>query len=85
MNAADLKAELTEKIESVNDLGQLDEVRVSAFGKKGKITELMKSLGGLPADDRKEQAIVFNDLKNEILSKLESNYCRLQLLKKAFW
>ena len=80
MNAADLKAELTEKIESVNDLGQLDEVRVSAFGKKGKITELMKSLGGLPADDRKEQAIVFNDLKNEILSKLET---RQTTLKKS--
>ena len=36
------------------DLKALDEVRVNALGKKGRITELLKTLGGLPIEERIE-------------------------------
>jgi len=80
MNATELKKNLTEKIEAANDLGALDNVRISALGKKGAITDLMKGLGKLSPDERKDQAVIFNDLKNEIASALES---RQSILKKA--
>ncbi|EQD35408.1 protein containing Phenylalanyl-tRNA synthetase, class II, partial [mine drainage metagenome] len=34
------------------DLGALDEARVRWLGKKGALTEQLKSLGGLPAAER---------------------------------
>ena len=40
-----LKTELVETIDAANDLQSLDEARVTALGKKGKITGLMKNLG----------------------------------------
>ena len=33
---------------------ELEQVRVAALGKKGEITELMKTLGGLAAEEREE-------------------------------
>ena len=79
MNAAELKAELTKKIEAANDLGQLDEVRVSALGKKGAITELMKGLGKMSPEDRKTEGAALNVMKDDIAAKLED---RQKTLKK---
>lgn len=79
MNATELKADLIKNIEGANDLGALDAVRVSALGKKGAITDLMKGLGKLDPDARKAQAIVFNDLKNDVAAALDA---RQKTLKK---
>lgn len=80
MNAAELKAELTQKIEAANDLVQLDEVRVSALGKKGAITELMKGLGKMTPEERKTEGAALNVMKDEIAAQLET---RQNILKKA--
>lgn len=80
MNAAELKADLTQKIEAANDLGQLDEVRVNALGKKGAITELMKSLGKMTPEERKTEGAALNIMKDEIAAKLEA---RQRILKKS--
>ncbi|MCB9963939.1 MAG: phenylalanine--tRNA ligase subunit alpha [Rhodospirillales bacterium] len=66
MNAIDLKDELTARIEAANDLKTLEEVRVTALGKKGKITDLMKMLGQLDGEERKVRGQELNALKDEI-------------------
>ena len=45
--AAQLKDQLLEKIETAADMSTLEDVRVTALGKKGQLTELMKGLGKL--------------------------------------
>ena len=45
-----LKQEITAEIEAANDLKALDDVRVTALGKKGRVTALMKTLGGMDPD-----------------------------------
>ena len=35
------------------DLGALEEVRVAALGKKGRVSELMQTLGRVPPEERK--------------------------------
>jgi len=80
MNAAELSQELTEKIDAANDLGALDNVRVEALGKKGRITELMKGLGKMSPDERKEAAITLNEMKDSVVTKIEY---RKDVLKKA--
>lgn len=48
-----LRYELLDAVANAADLKALDEVRVSALGKKGRLTETMKTLGQLPAEERK--------------------------------
>ena len=45
MNTAELKQEIKGIIETANNIATLEEVRISALGKKGKTTGLMKNLG----------------------------------------
>lgn len=67
-----LKQELLAMINNASDLKALDEVRVSALGKKGKITELMKSLGGLPLEEKIAAGKLLNQLKTEVETALET-------------
>jgi phenylalanyl-tRNA synthetase alpha chain len=47
-------------------------VRVTALGKKGKITDLLKGLGSLDADTRKTQGAALNVLRDEISAMITS-------------
>jgi len=75
-----LKTELLRAIAEAADLDTLEEVRVAALGKKGRISELMQALGSLPPDDRKAYGQVVNSLKTSVGEALEA---RRQELSKA--
>ncbi len=68
---AQLKNELSAMIEAANDLPKLEEARVTALGKNGKITGLMKTLGGLDPETRKTTGAALNVLKDEIAGLIE--------------
>jgi phenylalanyl-tRNA synthetase alpha subunit len=51
-DAAKLLEEGRREIAASGDLAGLDQVRVRYLGKKGLLTELLKGLGKLPADQR---------------------------------
>lgn len=68
---ATLKSELTTQIEAANDLQALDEIRVTALGKKGRITDLMKTLGGMDPEERKTTGQALNALKDEIAALIK--------------
>jgi phenylalanyl-tRNA synthetase alpha chain len=74
-----LKSEIIAAITAANDLGTLDQVRVTALGKKGQVTELLKNLGSLSADERKNYGQAVNLLKTEIEDVLNT---RTLLLKE---
>ena len=61
-----LKDELVTIVEAANDLTTLEAARVQALGKKGKITGLMKTLGGMDPEERKTTGAALNVLKDEI-------------------
>ena len=65
-----LKTKILNDIISANDLKSLDDIRVSVMGKKGSITEKMKSLGSLPLEEKIETGKKLNILKSEIEAKL---------------
>lgn len=81
MNNLDaLKKELVETVRAANDTAALEDVRVSALGKKGRITDMMKTLGTLAPDMRKEMGQALNVLKDEILVEIDT---RAALLKRV--
>jgi phenylalanyl-tRNA synthetase alpha chain len=67
-----LRTELTSSIATVGHLAALDELRVAALGKKGRITDMMKTLGTLSPDERKARGAALNVLKDEIAAAIDA-------------
>ena len=65
-----IKKEIEEQILGALDLKALDEIRVSALGKKGRITEILKTLGSLPIEERIELGKKINVIKAELEVKI---------------
>lgn len=71
VDTTQLKNELLENVSAAQNMKALEDVRVAALGKKGKITELMKSLSLLSVEEKKEMGKQLNILKTEIEAALE--------------
>ena len=71
-NVNELKKELTTLVTAANDLPSLEAARVQALGKKGKITSLMKTLGGMDPEERKTTGAALNVLKDDIAELIAS-------------
>ena len=56
----------------MNDRDALDAARVAVLGKKGSVTGLMKTLGGLAPAERKEFGARVNQLKGEVEAVFEA-------------
>ncbi len=67
-----LRRELLAAVESASDAAAVEDLRVTALGKKGRITDLMKTLGALPPDVRKARGAALNVLKDEVAAALEA-------------
>jgi phenylalanyl-tRNA synthetase alpha chain len=67
-----LRAELIAAVSAAGDPAALEEVRVAALGKKGRITGLMKSLGAMDPDARRAAGQRLNELKDEIAAALDA-------------
>jgi phenylalanyl-tRNA synthetase alpha chain len=66
------------RVESCADLPKLEEVRVRFLGRKGELTELLKSLKDLSLDDKKEAGPKAQALKGSFESALESRRAALE-------
>jgi phenylalanyl-tRNA synthetase alpha chain len=73
-----LRDELIQAVEAAEDLGRLEEVRVGALGRKGAITQLTKSLGQVPPEERREAGQRFNRVKEAVQEALASRRAALE-------
>ena len=72
MHALDeLKVEATAAIEAAADAASLEKLRVEWLGKKGRVTDLLKGLGQLSAEERPKAGAEINEVK-QLLSALIS-------------
>ncbi|HMB48914.1 MAG TPA: phenylalanine--tRNA ligase subunit alpha, partial [Afifellaceae bacterium] len=67
-----LEKELLAAIEAAGDERALDEVRVAALGKKGSVSEKMKTLGGMSPEERKVAGPALNSLKARVTEAVEA-------------
>ena len=74
----DLKLTYLAAIQNASDLGVLEKLRVEALGKQGKISLLMKSLGGMSPEERKDKGAIFNSLRTQVLEALEDRKALLE-------
>jgi phenylalanyl-tRNA synthetase alpha chain len=67
-----LETDLLARIEAAETLEALEAERVAALGRKGRITELMKGLGGMEPEARKRFAAELNRAKDRVTEALAS-------------
>ncbi len=71
-NLQALKTDFDEKLSAINEATELEKLRVAFMGKKGVLTDAMKSLKDMDNDMRKEFGKQMNELKAHIEEKLGS-------------
>src|SRR5512138_3997877 len=59
-------------------IDQLEQIRVRLLGKKGEITSLLKSLGGMDPEARRTAGARINEAKDELLGAIENKRAKLE-------
>ena len=75
---AKLQADLTAAIAAATDLPSLEAVRVAALGKSGTISDLLKSLGAMSPEERREQGPLINGLRDQVQGAISGRKATLE-------
>lgn len=75
---ATLTRKALDDVAASTTLAALDEVRVRWLGKKGVLTEQLKSLGSLPAADRPAAGARINEAKAQVQAAIDSSQGQLE-------
>ncbi len=73
-----LENDLVAQISAVADAAALEGIRVHALGKKGVVSERMKTLGKMSPEERKEVGPALNGLKTRIAEAIEAKKAALE-------
>jgi len=73
-----LVAEAEEAVKAAGDLQALDQVRVAYLGKKGRLTERMKTLGKLSPEERPKAGQAINAAKQQVQQAIEARKAALE-------
>src|SRR5580658_4523449 len=72
-----LQSDLLASIAAASDEAALEAVRVAALGKKGSVSELMKTLGGMSPEERKLQGPLLNGLRDAVTDAIANRKTQL--------
>jgi len=75
---ASLEASITAAVAAAGDEAALEAVRVAALGKKGSVSELLKTLGGMTPEERKEKGPQINGLRDRVSAALADRRATLR-------
>ncbi|MGG4265642.1 phenylalanine--tRNA ligase subunit alpha [Peribacillus simplex] len=74
----ELQEEALQKVAAASELKELNEVRVAYLGKKGPITEVLRGMGKLSAEERPKIGALANDVREAIATKIEEKQKALE-------
>ena len=75
---ATLEAEIVSAVQASADLAGLDAVRVTVLGKSGSISALLKGLGSMGPQERREQGPLINGLRDRVQAALTERKTALE-------
>jgi phenylalanyl-tRNA synthetase alpha chain len=75
---ASLRDELLRAVNQAADLDRLEQARIGALGKKGRITGMLKDLASLDGDARRSAGAALNALKEELAQAIEARKAALR-------
>jgi phenylalanyl-tRNA synthetase alpha chain len=68
----ELQQEAIQSIEQSSSLKELNDIRVAYLGKKGPITEVLRGMGKLSAEERPMMGALANEVREAIATILEA-------------
>jgi phenylalanyl-tRNA synthetase alpha chain len=78
MNLTAILENALQAVAAAADIPALETIRVEFLGKKGSITELLKSLGAMDPEQRKQAGAEINELKQQVQDALNARRDLLQ-------
>lgn len=75
---AALERELVAQIAAAGDEAALEAVRIAALGKAGSISALLKTLGAMTPDERKEKGPLINGLRDRVQGLISARKASLE-------
>lgn len=75
--------EATKEIKAAGSMPEAEEIRIKLLGKKGQLTEILRSMGALDPEERKTVGQVANTVRNQIEGLLEEKFNLLKENQKA--
>ena len=75
---ATLQTELMAAIDSADTLDALEAVRISALGKQGSVSALLKTMGAMSPDERQTQGPIVNGLRESVTAALAAKKAALE-------
>ncbi|MGB5594369.1 MAG: phenylalanine--tRNA ligase subunit alpha [Crocosphaera sp.] len=76
-----LQQEAQEEIAAVKNLENLEQVRINYLGKKGKLSQILRGMGKLSAEDRPRVGSLANEVKEALQSNLDNQRNALETAK----
>ncbi|MEO1569608.1 MAG: phenylalanine--tRNA ligase subunit alpha, partial [Pseudomonadota bacterium] len=73
-----IETEALAAIDRAADLAALDAVRVAELGKKGRVSGLMKQLGGMSPEERQDMGPKLNALKTRVADAVAARKAELE-------
>jgi phenylalanyl-tRNA synthetase alpha chain len=73
-----LEAQTLSAIPQISNSAQLEEARVAFFGKKSELTQILRGMGGVPAEDRPRIGTLVNDLKARLEGAFDARKNEIQ-------
>ena len=73
-----IESEVLSAIDGAEDLKALDAVRVAELGKKGRVSGLMRTLGKMSVEEKKDMGPKFNALKTRLNDAIEAKKITLE-------
>ena len=67
-----LVSQALDAIKQAADINALEQLRVQYLGKKGELTQVMKTLGNIPAEERPKVGAMVNEAKEQVQSVLNA-------------
>ena len=67
-----LVTQALEAVQQAADINALEQLRVQYLGKKGELTQVMKTLGNIPPEERPQVGAMVNDAKQRVQSVLNA-------------
>jgi phenylalanyl-tRNA synthetase alpha chain len=77
-DTAQLERDLLAAVSEAKTERALEDVRVSALGKKGAVAELLKTLGSMSPDERKSKGALFNALRDRVADAIAAKKSEIE-------
>jgi len=71
------------EIEALKDTNELEQLRVRVMGKKGEMTQLLRGMGKLPAEERPKMGAIINETREILEAALEKKATALKEAEKS--